>query len=119
MSNDVRGYHLTEEQLTEICERGGLNLPSNTRDSTVFDCHCDLFLHNESSTGIHLDGAYDLARYAARDPRSMSLPDFTQLFCKRSQQVAFLSCKFWPEGVCVCVCVCMYVFIASSRNHTL
>jgi hypothetical protein len=93
----VGGYHLTGEQLSEICQMGGL-APSAC-DIAAFDCHCDAFLHNERSTDESLDGAYDLARFAARNPQKMELPHFTHLFCKKSQQVAFLSHKFYKDGL--------------------
>jgi hypothetical protein len=97
MADIVRGYHLTDEQLSEIWQAGGPT--SSASNIAAFDCYCDVFLHNENSTDLSFDGAYDLARYAARNPQQMELHSFTHLFCKKAQQVAFLSHKFYKDGL--------------------
>jgi hypothetical protein len=98
MADTVRGYHLTKEQLDEICRQGGL--PTDACDIRVFDCKCDVFLHNEGvNAEFALDGAYDLARYLSRNPQQMDILKFTQLFCKKSQQVALLSHNMYPDGL--------------------
>jgi hypothetical protein len=94
----VRGYHLTDKQLSEIWKLGGIHLQegSDRNDVRVFDCHCDAFLHNE-----HSQGAYDLARFLARNPKNehLDLCNFSQMFCEKSQQVAFLSHKFYKDNL--------------------
>jgi hypothetical protein len=94
----VRGYHLTDEQISEIWRMGGGHMQegSDRNNVRVFDCHCDAFLHNEES-----QGAYDLARYLARNPSNphLNLCNFTQMFCEKSQQVAFLSHKFYKDNL--------------------
>lgn len=100
-SDPVGAYHLTEEQLSDIWTTGGGHVQesaakSSNRDVRIFDCHCDAFLHNEQN-----EGAYDLARFLARDPASASLDlcAFTQLFCSKAQQAAFLSHKFYKDSL--------------------
>jgi hypothetical protein len=95
MSDSVCAYHLTNEQLSRICEQG--RLAPSSRDSSVFDCPCDVFLHNEKSDDVAFDGIYDLARFSSRNPQRMNLRNFTQLFCEKSEQVAFLSHNFYKE----------------------
>ena len=98
MADSVRGYHLTLAQLREIKRHEGLG--QDACDDAVFDCKCDVFLHNKDpTTDLTLDGAYDLARYLSRNPTQMDIKQFTQLFCKKSQQVALLSHNIYPNSL--------------------